>query len=586
LNFIRQVQLRIDECFLSNIALLSILLGGLWVRVCGVSEYYLNADEMQFLIIAKGETLAEVWRRGLAELHPPLAHFIRHYLLMLTPGVFHQRLFGALAGMVSVLGIYRLGFQLRGKFLGLFCASCMAFLPIAVSTSITMRNYAYFMAFLSWALYYFMRFQMQEKRSDLLYFTLLLFLASATHFTGFLMGAALGISEGMRLALAKRWNNFALLCISFLPLLLLGVFFYCHYLAPGTAGPMWNHLSIEAGGAPNDFSGRILATSIGIFGYFAPLMTIVEPKSDFNLFILIFSSLLLFSVYIIGLFRMYMEKSPILTLMLVMWVIAIFAALANFYPFESNRHNYYFLPFFILPLGYELEYFFHSIHYQRLSHFFILSVIILTVFFLKQNDIYLKYLKEFPLKQKDFNAGQQFLDQHLQANDIIVTERVAAYFYFLYDKDAGRTPYDSYADVFYHHNTTLLAPFDPPFKPHHNWEPFRDNLKTRLDSNITTQESKVWFVIYGWKNTEIWHLMNCAAIKPQIQDYFSRDGVLIFSIQVKLLSDFLKKNAAWEFCYSGYNPLIRPEQFKANPQISMTSKTPSAVDMSNTSPQN
>ncbi|MGZ8945546.1 MAG: hypothetical protein ACXW1W_08975 [Methylococcaceae bacterium] len=58
-------QLKIDECFLSSIALITLLLGGLWVRTSEVSEYYLNPDEMQYLIIAKGETLTEVWRRGL-----------------------------------------------------------------------------------------------------------------------------------------------------------------------------------------------------------------------------------------------------------------------------------------------------------------------------------------------------------------------------------------------------------------------------------------------------------------------------------------------------------------------------------------
>jgi hypothetical protein len=255
-----------------------------------------------------------------------------------------------------------------------------------------------------------------------------------------------------------------------------------------------------------------------------------------------------------------------------MWVIAIFAALANFYPFESNRHNCYFLPFFVLPLGYELEYFVRSIHYQRFAQYFAVIVIILTVFFLEKNDIYLKHGGEFPLKRQDFNAAQRFLVQHLQANDIIVTERIAAYHYFLYDKDAGKTPYDSYADAPYHYNTTVLAPFNPPFKPHHSWEPFRDNLKSRLDSDITTPESKVWFVMYGWKNIEIWHLMNCDAIKPKIYDYFSRDGVLLFSIQIKALSDFLKEDAAWKFCYSDYKPLIYAETFKAYPQITQINK--------------
>lgn len=73
--------------------------------------------------------------------------------------------------------------------------------------------------------------------------------------------------------------------------------------------------------------------------------------------------------------------------------------------------------------------------------------------------------------------------------------------------------------------------------------------------------------MYSWKNIEIWHLMNCDAIRPEIHDYFSRDSVLIFSIQIKQLSNFLKENAAWEFCYSDYKPLLSAKPFKAYPQI-------------------
>jgi hypothetical protein len=568
MNLIRP--LKTDEHFFSSIVLLAILLGGFWVRITGVSEYYLNPDEMQFLIMAKGETLAEVWRRGLAELHPPLAHFIRHYLLMITPGVFHQRLFGALAGIVSVLGMYRLGLQIRGKFLGLFCALCMAFFPVAVSTSITIRNYAFFMAFLSWALYYFMRYQMQEKRSDLLYFTLLLFLASATHFTGFLAGAALGISEGMRLVSAKRWKHLVMLCISFLPLLLLGIFFYYHYLAPGTAGPMWIRFTMAAAAAQaNETSERFLAAFIifiKILSYFVPL-GIVEIKSNtnLNLFILVFSGLLILTVYIKYLLRMSTENPTIYTLILLMWGIAIFAALANFYPFSPDRHSFYLLPFYILPFGYELENYFRKIHNQRFAQYFGITLIVLTVFFLKKSEIYLNYDDEFSLKQTDFNAGQAFLDQHLQANDIIVTERFA-YHYFVYDKDAGKTPYDSYIDVPYHHNTTVLAPSDAPFKPYSNWGPFHENLKARLNSNITTPENKVWFVMYSAINKEIWHLISCNAISPYIKYYFSRDSVLISSIQIKVLTSFLEDNAAWKVCYSDYTPRIATKPFKAYPQ--------------------
>ncbi|MGR9037956.1 MAG: glycosyltransferase family 39 protein, partial [Gammaproteobacteria bacterium] len=500
---------------------------------------------------------------SLAELHPPLAQFISHYLLLVTDDIFMQRLFSVAAGLLSIIGMYRIGLELRGKILGSICALAMAFIPISVSTSIIIRNYAFFMAFLTWTLFYFLRYQKYEKRADLLYFTLLLFLASSSHFSGFLVGAACGISEGVRLVSARRWQHFILFSLTFLPLLLLGLFFYFNYLAPGTAGPMWNRLVIDTGYAPNDFAGRVQATYRGIIGYFMPLLTVVEQKSDTGLFIVLSTTLLLFILTVKGLFGMYGEKKSAGILMISIWGIALLSSLANFYPFTYGRHSYYLLPFTILPLGFELDNFIRALPFRRFVSCMAVAVIIPSVFFLAKNNIYLEYGDEFPLKRKDFMAGQAFLEHRLLPNDVIVTERNATYFYFPYALDAGKTPYDSYADVPYHHKTTVLAPFDPPFKPHYSWKPFRENLNSRLHSTITTQENKVWFVMYGWENTELWHLLNCEAVRPDIGDYFSRDGVLIFSILVKHMFRFLNNISAWESCYSDYKPLISAKKFKA-----------------------
>ncbi len=518
------------------------------------------------MIMAKGETLQEVWRRGLAELHPPLAHFIRHYLLMISADAFHQRLFGIAASLLSIIGMYRVGFLLRGSFLGLFCALCFAFLPVAVSTSISIRNYAFFMAFLSWALYYFVRYQRQEKHTDLFLFTLLLFLASATHFTGFLVTAAIGLSQGWDLISKKRWHHFALFSASFLPLLLLGVFSYLHFLAPGTAGPMWNQISIETASLPDGFLARFISTCWMISNYFCPLIGIVEPTSDAKLFILVFSALLLFSLYIKCVLSLRLQNTALYSLVISVWAIALFSTLTNLYPLSPGRHSYYLLPFVILPLGYGLENLVYFLKLRRFAQYLGAGLIVLTVLLFKEHDIYLKYETEFVLKQKKFNAGQQFLDQHLKANDLIDTERFS-YHYFLYAKDAGLTPYDNYAVFPYYHETTVIAPFDPPFKSYHNWEPFRENLKLQINADHSNPERKIWFVMYGYKNTEIWHLSGCEAIKSHIQDYFSLDGVLIFSLKTTAMFEFLKDDQAWVFCFADYKPLLSGEPFKARPRL-------------------
>ena len=53
-------RLKIDTYFLSKFAFPTILLGGFWVRVHGIGDYFYNPDEMEYLIIAKGESLNEV----------------------------------------------------------------------------------------------------------------------------------------------------------------------------------------------------------------------------------------------------------------------------------------------------------------------------------------------------------------------------------------------------------------------------------------------------------------------------------------------------------------------------------------------
>jgi hypothetical protein len=563
------INLKKYEHHLPHILLLSILLGGLWVRIVGIREFYYNADEMEFLLIAKGETLLEVWRRGLAELHPPLAHFIRHYLLMLTPEVFHQRLFSIAAGLISVVGIYRFGLQAGGRFLGLFCAACLAFIPVSVSVSMTIRNYSFFMAFVTWGLYYYCRYQHQEKRSDLLKFILFIFLASATHFTGFLIATACGLTEGGRLLTQKRWQDLAIVCLSFVPLLCLGIFLYWHFLAPGTAGPMWHNLLIGMGYEPKDFYERINSTFLAIFGYFVPIfnMVILSPFSDVSLF---FVTLFLLMFYIYCLIIIFKHNRWHAYLISGVWIIAVIASVIDYYPFTSGRHVYYIMPFIALSYGFGIKKLVEK--FNNKIGIFVFSVILFSyIILLVMKGVYIAYGLEFSLEKNSIKLAFKYLDSRLHPKDIIVTKRIAGYHYFLNNKDQGKSPYDRYANVSYH-SATLIAPFDPPFKPHSSWEPFRNNLKTRINSNITTPVNNVWFVMLGWKDHEIERLMQCKPIQTKIQNYFTQDGVLIFSINTSTFSEFLDKKDIWESCYSDYRSTLIIETFKMYPPLVQLNK--------------
>ena len=397
-------------------------------------------------------------------------------------------------------GSHGFGLWLRGRTLATFLALCMAFCPIAVSTSVTVRPYAPFMAFLTWGLAYFARYQGQQRPGDLLSFAVLIFLAAASHFSGFLVAAVCGINEGLRAVLARQWTRLASLVAAFLPLLALGSLLYLHYATQGAAGPMWNRLVTHTGFAPPDIAGRLAATFAGFLGELLPFVTLFGSVRSAGLqrMLLIMS----FAVCIMhagGLFRMYGVARKPFWLVSTAWVVALGASVANIYPFSPNRHGYCWFPLLLLPIGYLLE----GLIRSRRSVAVIAAVVILLVPpILVRSGIYLRYGQEFTLRQRDYELGQAHLAKHMEPGDAIVTSRVT-YSYFVHAKGGGEYPYDGYGSLPYFGDTTLLAPFDPPFERDHTWVPFRDDLAAQLGGNALPLTGRIWFVMYGWKSAEI-----------------------------------------------------------------------------------
>jgi len=543
-----------------QIILWTVLAVGLWVRVWGLWSYQYSPDEMEFLIMAKGQTLAEVWRRSLGEMHPPLAHFMRHELLMLTSDVFIQRLFSIAVGMMAVVAMYRVGTLLGGPLMGCYCALCMALMPVAVSTSMTIRNYALFMGFMSWALVFFIRYQQGRKRNDLIAFSLLLWLACATHFSGFLVSAICGISEACRLLISKQFRMLAIFCLSYLPLCFLAIFLYWHFFAPGTSLAMWRHFHMEM--HMLDPANHDLLP--GVMSYVIPFANLMHHKHmdvpGFIATLAVFAGGGILALHAIGLYRMCKIAPAAGYLVVLAWFIAMAAAYMQLYPFTGTRHNYCFLPFFILPFWYVLEPLAPELARHRYG---MVLLILMMAAGLKTSHCYEWYGEELVLKNKDFTAGQDYLDSHIAPGDAIVTGRIATYFYLLYAKDGGQTAYDAYADFSYKNRTLLWAPFDPPWRPHTGWQPFHDNLQARLNEKAVAAGGNVWFVMYSAKNIESWDLLHCRVAQPDIGNFFSRNSVLIFSIPAEKLAGFLKNTAAWEQCYADYAPLITAESFPA-----------------------
>ena len=523
-------------------------------------------DEIQFLTISRARELSEVWRRAQAELHPPLAWFMRHYLLLLTQDVFTQRLFSVVAGLLSVLGIYQCGKQAGGRSAGLFCAAGMAFIPVAVIASMTLRNYALFMLFLTWSLMFFLRWQARQQPRDLIAYASLMLLACATHFSGFLVASACGATQGLHLLRGKRLRDLPLLGTAYLPLVLLGAVLYRYYLAPGTTASIWHRFAVATGFISSHPTHNFAAdVVISLVVFCAPLLWLVDHTELISPSWLHAAQggVLLAGVFGTGLYglalvRLYWTSPRLLGITLLVWLAAFAAARADLYPFSVNRHSLYLLPFFLLPLGCLFAPTLDAVLARRGALASCAAFVLLAV---AMDEAILWYDEDFCLRKEEYVAGQAYLDGRLQSGDVIVTGWSAAYFYLIYAKDGGLTPYDHYSDVPYVNGTTLLAPFASPYKPYTSWHAFRDDLKQRVAE--VRPGNTVWFVQYGWKSEELWRLMICEEAQPVIEQFMSRDGVAIFGVRASRLSALLDETPVWEHCYADYRPLVVGTPFHA-----------------------
>ncbi len=537
-------------------ALLIVLTGAAFVRIWGAHAIMPTMDEIQFFIISQGNNIFDIWERARAEVHPPLVWILRHYLLCISDDFFFHRLVSAFAGLFAVWGSYLLGKELfRHRTGGLTLAAFMAFMPAAVTASITLRNYSFLMLFGVWAMLLLCRWLHKSKAHNLLGFAVLIMLAGASHFSGFLMAAICGLAGGLYLLMQRRFAAFALLCASYVPLLALGAFFYAYYLAPGTTIPMWKTYLLATGFTPQSAeSGLLPQLVIPLISYFSPFVQAVNETAfsdaatqEMMQKAVILGSFALMLLYAIGLFALRRHRLALL-LAVMLWVIAIPLSLADVYAISANRHTMFMLPFFLLPLA--------ALFAPLAEKLNAASLIILVIAFVAVNETVIWKDPDLRFRNEDYEAGQSYLSEHLQPGDAIVTGPMGAHFYLHYAGHKGRLPYHHYVDVPYHNYTTLLAPFASPYKPYSSWQPFRDELVKRTEDGTIPPHANLWFVQYGWKSGEVWALMQCKAAEPIIQNFMSRENIAIFSMKADALSAFLADTQSWEECYKDFKPLV------------------------------
>ena len=184
--------------------LFALIIIAAYIRVSGGGGYYYNQDELMHINIASGKSLEQLFQFSLYEMHPPLAHFIRHYWLMISDEIWFVRGLSLLFGLALIPLYYLIGKRLNGDLTGVCAAFLAAFSGALITQSYIVRNYTIFVFFLSAAFYYYLKWRdnAQRNQSLILYFIFSV-LACLTHFSGILAIFVIASCESIRLFLQR-----------------------------------------------------------------------------------------------------------------------------------------------------------------------------------------------------------------------------------------------------------------------------------------------------------------------------------------------------------------------------------------------
>jgi len=161
------------------LAVVTIMAGGIFVRMYGLGVWDYYIDEIWHVHVASQPTIADVFYTNLTEDgHPILSYILQHYALLLWDDPWAARAPSLIAGTLAIPAGYFLGkelFSTRGG--ALFTAFFIAFSSLMVQQSDVARGYTLCFFFSTIALWAVLRYARTHRLSDMFIYFIALGLA-------------------------------------------------------------------------------------------------------------------------------------------------------------------------------------------------------------------------------------------------------------------------------------------------------------------------------------------------------------------------------------------------------------------------
>lgn len=192
-------------------SLLIICLGGLFVRLNGISDYDFNDDELWHLVVANQDSLWQLLKFNMREeIHPPLSFIIWHFALKISHNDLWLRMPTIIAGIALIPSAYVFGRIYIGRVAAWAIAFVVAFGAMTIAMSTSIRGYSFMMLAIVWAAIFLQKFceekTLEARKKYLIYYFSAAFLAIQLNHAALFALAAFGLVMILQLLYEKRFR--------------------------------------------------------------------------------------------------------------------------------------------------------------------------------------------------------------------------------------------------------------------------------------------------------------------------------------------------------------------------------------------
>ncbi len=479
--------------WLALLLLLVIVISGAYLRCQGLDKYYYNSDEANQISFGSYATFLGLFDKEVRKnSHPFLGKLTIHVLKRISDDrMFLITFKSIIPAILTIIVFYAIGARFCGAAAGLFMAFIANYSYEMFQLSQLLRGYSLFIFFLSLGTYYLMRYLNEGKWQQHVLLYVFLAIASMLHFSAiFPISAVAAIILLEMLIKRKNWEKILVWGI-FWPGLILAIYLYSIYQeAADTSVFLYS---------PNPVPANFL---IWLKTLIDLIKILTFPFSWFASFFLV---LIIYGGYI--LYRK--GKWHIPSIIILMLALNTATAMLGKYPFTAYRVCLFYLPFFLILIGYAVQEIFENITRYKESAYKELLLVV-TLGFISFNYFGFRYVEAagafrpnnilyFMVTRENYNDVINNMSKKVEKSDVVIADGVTAN-YFIAELDMSyvekRAP-----------NLYRIMFKDKPiyFNYDEQWPRFdsEDELKqflVNLDKVIDKNTKRLWYVRLGWDN--------------------------------------------------------------------------------------